>query len=86
MQKSRRIFSAVAIVATLASLSSAAEARHYRHAESELANVCGPVPASATLYIYPDANWQPFFRRHMYRFGPLVACSMVTSSAISARY
>ena len=31
----------------------------------------------ATLYIYPSANWVPFFRRHAYRFGPIVAANLL---------
>jgi hypothetical protein len=83
----RRILLAF-VVAAAATGSSAADARHYSSAESAAVYVCGPLPASTWLYIYPTANWEPFFRRHVYRFGPIVACetSAANSSAISVRY
>jgi hypothetical protein len=79
---------AVAVVAgALTSVNSAAEARHYREVEAYAAYACGPVPPSPT-FIYPEANWEPFFRRHVYRYGPVLACvaSATTTNVISVRY
>ena len=35
---------------------------------------CTP-PPPPLWYHYPYANWEPFFRRHMYRYGPILTCS-----------
>jgi hypothetical protein len=32
-------------------------------------------PPPPLWYHYPTANWEPFFRRHLYRYGPILACS-----------
>lgn len=45
--------------------------------------------APSTLYIYPAANWEPFFRRHYYRYGPIYTiCAGVTpvGNVISVKY
>jgi hypothetical protein len=88
MQRYRQIFAAAVTAATMAATNSAAEARHYRHAEVYSDDVCGPISPSTTLYIYPAANWEPFFRRHLYRYGPILAClpSSRTGGVISVRY
>jgi hypothetical protein len=42
---------------------------------------------SPVYHIYPAADWEPFFRRHVYRYGPIVcAPSIVATNAISVRY
>ena len=92
MQRFRRVFAAVVAVAASAGVSSGAEAGHYRYSEVIPAAACGPVPPPARLYIYPAANWEPFFRRHFYRYGPLVACDLsvvgasVATPVVSVRY
>ncbi len=39
---------------------------------------------------YPNyfvANWEPFFRRHVYVYGPILACAAIaTPPAISSKY
>ena len=38
---------------------------------------------------YPNnfvPNWEPFFRRHVYRYGPLACSAIATSSVISSKY
>jgi len=79
---SQRIFAAVVVLVTMVALSSAAEARHRRHADSQAGYVCGPLAPPASLYLYPSANWEPFFRRHLYRFGPIVACERSTVTPV----
>lgn len=87
MKGFKRVLAATAAAVTILALNSAAEARHVRYAEYQPTYACGPIPPPATLYIYPSANWVPFFRRHAYRFGPIVACEPVAPSApISVRY
>ena len=79
------ILGTTAIAAT-----SAAEARHQRHAVS--AYVVNPAacsePGPRPLNIYPAPNWEPFFRRHVYRYGPILICEPVlqTTDVISVRY
>ena len=78
----QRICVAVVVLVTMVALSSAAEARHRRHADSQAGYVCGPLAPPASLYLYPSANWEPFFRRHLYRFGPIVACERSTVTPV----
>jgi hypothetical protein len=57
---------------------------------------CVPAPAPSSPpwrwydTYYPNyfvADWGPFFRRHVYRYGPIVACSAAaTPSVISSKY
>jgi hypothetical protein len=36
---------------------------------------------------YFEADWGPFFRHHVYRYGPIVACSAAaTPPVISSKY
>lgn len=78
------ILGATAIAAT-----GSAEARHLRHAGvyAVHADACrepGPRPTA----IYPAPNWEPFFRRHVYRYGPILICEPVlqATNVISVRY
>jgi hypothetical protein len=80
------------IVASLVVTVNCAEARHYRHVAVSSDYVlsaasCVPPPPPPS-YIFPASNWEPFFRRHFYRYGPIVVCdpSAVTTNLISARY
>ena len=83
----QRICAAVVVLVTMVALSSAAEARHRHYADSQADYVCSPLVPPASLYIYPSANWEPFFRRHLYRFGPIVACDRSTvTTVLSVRY
>jgi hypothetical protein len=93
MQKLKLILNLGAVLAasTIATMNFA-EARHYRHLAvyddyviSE--GSCTPPPPPRT-YIYPTANWEPFFRHHFYRYGPILICSpsTVTTNVISVRY
>jgi hypothetical protein len=82
MQKFQRICAAVLVAGTMVALSSAAEARHRHYADSQAGYVCGPIMPPASLYIYPSANWEPFFWRHLYRFGPIVACERSTVTPV----
>ena len=80
------ILGATAIAAT-----GSAEARHLRHAGGGAyavnAGACSD-PAARLTYIYPAPNWEPFFRRHVYRYGPILICdpALQTTNVISVRY
>jgi hypothetical protein len=93
MPMARVIFAAMLVAAGGLMTTEAAQARHYRHARaySDFAvdvSTCGPIPAPASQVIYPEANWQPFFRHHVYRYGPVLACALAPANAnvISVRY
>ena len=78
---------ALVLGATAMAATSSAEARHLRHAYAVSAGACiepGPRP----IYIYPAPNWEPFFRRHVYRYGPILVCEPVlqATNVISVRY
>jgi hypothetical protein len=79
---------AAAVTVSILALSTAAEARHLRYIDYQPTYACGEIPPPARLHIYPSANWEPFFRRHVYRFGPIVACERTTApeAVISVRY
>src|ERR1700753_3482552 len=83
MQTARVVFSALAIAEAGVMSMTAAEARHYRHISAYSDYVsdpssCGPIPAPSSLYIYPEADWGPFFRHHAYRYGPIVSCALLS--------
>lgn len=86
MQMFQQIGAAVVVLVTMMALNSTAEARHRHYADLQAGYVCGPLLPPASLYIYPSANWEPFFRRHLYRFGPIVACERSTVPVLSVRY
>jgi hypothetical protein len=91
MQLFRVILSAAAVCAVAMSVVNSAEARAVRYAYAEhpvSSALCGPLYPPSGLYIYPAANWEPFFRRHVYRFGPLVSCAPLheTTRVLSVRY
>jgi len=79
---------AAALCGTIMALMGPAEARHLRRDYVATAYVCGPVPPPVSLYIFPAPNWEPFFRRHFDRYGPIVACEAraETTNVISVRY
>jgi hypothetical protein len=94
MQYSKAFLAVLVALGTTAAVTMGpAEARRYRHAGVYNDYVvsdasCSIVPPSPTLYIYPAANWEPFFRRHVYRYGPILACapSIQTTNLVSVRY
>jgi len=55
---------------------------------------CVPAPSSPPWRwydtYYPNyfvADWGPFFRHHVYRYGPIIACSATAApSVISSKY
>lgn len=69
-----------------------AEARRYRHAAADynyaISEGACAVPSPRPTYVYPAANWEPFFRRRVYRFGPVLVCepSFRTTTVVSARF
>ena len=94
MQNLKLILTASVVLGTTAvATMNSAEARRYRHVVvnndylvSEAS--CSIGPPSLSSYIFPAANWEPFFRRHVYRYGPILACapSIETTSVVSVRY
>jgi hypothetical protein len=47
------------------------------------------VVAADPPYIYPAANWEPFFRRHLYRYALVPTCVPIIVPAqpvVSVRY
>ena len=102
MQNLNSILIILVVLATAAAASmSSAEARHYRYVAGDYAaNDAGcitPLAPSTYLWanwfyspvyhIYPAADWEPFFRRHVYRYGPIVcAPSIATTQVILVRY
>ena len=93
MQNSKLILTVSVVLGTTAvAAMNSAEARRYRHVGVYNDYVvsdasCSIVPPPA-LYIYPSANWEPFFRRHVYRYGPILTCapSIETTNVVSVRY
>ena len=73
--------------ATAMAAAGSAEARHLRHAYAVNAGACTE-PGPRPIYIYPAPNWEPFFRRHVYRYGPILICdpALQTTNVISVRY
>lgn len=73
-------------------MTSSAQARHYRHVATyndyATADLSCVAPQSSEI-IYPAPNWEPFFRHHFYRYGPIAICvptNTVTTRVISVRY
>jgi hypothetical protein len=92
VRTSRLIFTAAAVGAMAMMTLTSAEAR-YRHAHAYRGYVvseasCSLVPP-ASLYIFPAPNWEAFFRRHVYRYGPIYSsCDAAAESTnvVSVRY
>lgn len=91
MKRIKPILTASLILGTTAfAASGSAEARHLRHAGGAYAvnvSACSE-PGPRPIAIYPAPNWEPFFRRHVYRYGPILICDPVlqASNVISVRY
>jgi hypothetical protein len=98
--KSILIISVVLATTVTASLNSA-EARPYRQLTDDYAvsdaGCATPIAPNTFLWanwfyspvyhIYPVADWEPFFRRHVYRYGPIVCAPQIAATnAISVRY
>jgi hypothetical protein len=81
MPKLKVALSAAAVLAAVVlATTNLAKAQDYVRSASD----CG-LPPPTEIYIYPSANWQPFFRRHVYRYGPILVCSP-SNAVISVRY
>lgn len=82
-----------AAITVLGLATNAAHARHIRSVAvvESAAPICTVLP-KVPSYIYPAANWGPFFRRHYYRYGPMPTCILsaptvvVSQPVISVRY
>lgn len=90
MKRIKLILTASVILGTTAlAAGGPAEARHLRHsgAYAVSAGACSE-PGPRPLAIYPAPNWEPFFRRHVYRYGPILICEPVlqATQVISVRY
>jgi hypothetical protein len=90
MQNSKMALTVLLVLGTTAAVTmNPAEARRYRHVYNDYVvsdASCSPIPPPYTLYIYPTANWEPFFRRHVYRYGPILACALSTTNLVSVRF
>jgi len=91
MKSIKSILTASLILGTTAiAATGSAEARHLRHAGGAYAVTAGACsdPGPRPTYIYPAPNWEPFFRRHVYRYGPILICEPVLQAThvISVRY
>jgi len=102
MQNLNSILTISVVLATAAAASiGSAEARPYRYVAGDYAasdaGCATPIAPNTYLWanwfyspvyhIYPAADWEPFFRRHVYRYGPIVcASSIATANVISVRY
>ena len=94
MQNLKLILTASVVLGTTAvATMNSAEARRYRHVVVYIDYLgseasCSIVPPSLTSYIFPAANWEPFFRLHVYRYGPIFTCaqSIETTNVVSVRY
>jgi hypothetical protein len=102
MQNLKSILTISVVLATAAAASiTSAEARPYRYVAGDYAVSDGscatPIAPNTFLWsnwfyspvyhIYPAADWEPFFRRHVYRYGPIVcAPSIATTNVVSVRY
>jgi hypothetical protein len=90
MKRTKPILTASLILGTAAiTAAGPAEARHLRHGSAYVvsAGACSE-PGPRPMAIYPAPNWEPFFRRHVYRYGPIMICEPVlqTTNVISVRY
>jgi hypothetical protein len=87
MKHIKTILTASLILGTAAMAGTgSAEARHLRH--YAVAPGACTEPGPRPTYIYPAPNWEPFFRRHVYRYGPILVCEPVlqATDVISVRY
>jgi len=91
MLRPKHLVAAAILVAGIAAMTNLAEAQDYVLAAPD----CVSPPPSLAWYkiYYPDnfvADWGPFFRRHDYRYGPILPCAAVTVIAtppvISSKY
>jgi hypothetical protein len=90
MQRSKYLLAAAAVVgAGVIATPNFAEARDYVMAASE----CVPPPPPPwrwyNNYLRADfvPDWEPFFRRHVYRYGPVLVCSAIaTRPVIYSKY
>jgi hypothetical protein len=86
------VTASLVIGTTAVATMNSAEARRYRHSVAYNDYVgsegtCSAPPPRPT-YVYPAANWEPFFRRHLYRYGPILICepALQPTNVISVRY
>lgn len=82
--KSTLKFALAVTIVTLGLPPEATYARWYRTAAN--ADLIGDTGGCRRIqpyppYIYPAPNWQPFFSRHYYRYGPLLTCALSLSPA-----
>jgi hypothetical protein len=102
MQNLKSILIISAVLATIAAASiGSTAARPYQQLVSDYAvsdtGCATPIAPNTFLWanwfyspvyhVYPAADWGPFFRRHVYRYGPIVCTSPIaTPNVISVRY
>jgi hypothetical protein len=82
----QKLFLAAAVIgAALGAMANVAAAQDYVGGYA-----CVPPPPRPT-FLYPDADWGPFFRHHYYRYGPILVCTAAPSIAtapvvVTAKY
>jgi hypothetical protein len=82
MCQMKHLLAAAAVLGAFAATINSATAQDY------VSWSCSPPPPTA-MYIYPTANWDPFFRHHWYRYGPIVVCSpsaVAATPVVSVKY
>ena len=86
------LMASVVLGTTAIATMNSAEARHYRRAgmynDYAVSNPSCGILLPTAQFIYPAADWEPFFRHRLYRYGPILTCmpSIETVSVISVRY
>lgn len=79
-------------LAAITLIMGSAQGRSYRTAISATPVSCAVVP-DYPPYLYPAPNWQPFFRRHLSSYRPVLTCLPIAGAiepssqpTISVRY
>jgi hypothetical protein len=90
MQSLKRVLAAVGIVgAGIVATTNLAGAQDYVLAAPDCVPPPAPLPRWYYRYYlnYLVPNWEPFFRRRVYKYGPIVVCSAIaTPPVISSKY
>jgi hypothetical protein len=89
MQRLKHLLAATVVGASIIAATNFAEAQDYVLTATDC--VPPPPPSPRWYYSYYPNNfvpdWGPFFRRHEYRYGPILVCSEIaTPPVVSAKY
>jgi hypothetical protein len=90
MQSLKLVLAAVGIVgAGIVATTNLAGAQDYVLTAPDCVPPPAPLPRWYYRYYlnYLVPNWEPFFRRHVYKYGPIVVCpAIATPPVISSKY